>query len=340
MSRTIRCSTAQLNIGVVLLNGQSFRWRRLPETDPPVITGVACNRVWKLQRPNPNEISFEVLARFPSAENTEDIAVLRDYFQLDVDLEALYAKWADIDPHFETILKQHRDQFEGVRILAQPLVETMFAFICSANNNIKRISNMVNTLAELYGDSVSIASTSGAIEPTETFYDFPSVDQLAVGLPTMEKVLRDRGFGYRAKYIAATVRKLSEVDGGFQTWANDLKSADYSNAKATIKKLDGIGPKVADCICLMALGHHQVVPIDTHVFQITVQHYLPKLGKHKSVTDAVYREMSEYYVEKFGTHAGWAHSVLFSTRLKQFATKPGVVEASVTKTIQKGRKKK
>ena len=30
-------------------------------------------------------------------------------------------------------------------------------------------------------------------------------------------------------------------------------------------QLTGVGPKVADCICLMSLDKHDVVPIDTHV---------------------------------------------------------------------------
>ena len=38
-------------------------------------------------------------------------------------------------------------------------------------------------------------------------------------------------------------------------------------------QLTGVGAKVADCICLMALDKHDVVPVDTHVLQIAVRDY-------------------------------------------------------------------
>ena len=60
--------------------------------------------------------------------------MLKDYFQLDVDLESLYKQWSLVDPNFSKIAKNYL----GVRMLRQDPVENLFAFICSSNNNIQR----------------------------------------------------------------------------------------------------------------------------------------------------------------------------------------------------------
>lgn len=61
-------------------------------------------------------------------------SLLQNYFRLDVPIKDHYAQWADKDPYFKTAA----EQFYGVRILNQDLVENIFSFICSSNNNIKR----------------------------------------------------------------------------------------------------------------------------------------------------------------------------------------------------------
>lgn len=63
-----------------------------------------------------------------------DEEFLRDYFQLDVSLEKLYAEWSQADPNFLKVAKD----FQGVRMLRQDPVENVFSFICSSNNNIQR----------------------------------------------------------------------------------------------------------------------------------------------------------------------------------------------------------
>jgi N-glycosylase/DNA lyase len=38
----------------------------------------------------------------------------------------------------------------------------------------------------------------------------------------------------------------------------------YRKAHEALLELQGVGPKVADCVCLMGLGWGEVVPVDTH----------------------------------------------------------------------------
>lgn len=68
-----------------------------------------------------------------------------------------------------------------------------------------------------------------------------------------------------------------------------------------------VGPKVADCVCLMSLGKTFVVPVDTHVWSIA-QPYLPHLNG-KTLTAKAYAEIGQFYHTLHGSYAGWAHSV-------------------------------
>lgn len=119
---------------------------------------------------------------------TSDGAALMDYFQLSINLTDLYRTWTEVDSNFKKISKQ----FEGIRILRQEPVECLFAFICSSNNNIPRITSMVEKLASHYGELIT--EVDGI-----PYYSFPAVSALAG--PGVEEKLRGLGFGYRARYI-------------------------------------------------------------------------------------------------------------------------------------------
>jgi len=81
--------------------------------------------------------------------------------------------------------------------------------------------------------------------------------------------------------------------------------------------LSGVGSKVADCICLMGLMKNKVVPVDTHVFQLTKEMYKPAFldSTKKNISKEVNRRIGIFYFELFGEYAGWAQSVLFTARL-------------------------
>ena len=72
----------------------------------------------------------------------------------------------------------------------------------------------------------------------------------------------------------------------------------YEEARDELMKLKGVGRKVADCVCLMALDKHDIVPVDTHVFQVAARDYLPKFaaGK-KSLTPTVMAEIGKDIID-------------------------------------------
>jgi N-glycosylase/DNA lyase len=85
--------------------------------------------------PSPGSSSTDLS---PRKDDTEDL--LRHYFSLNIDLASLYQQWSKDDPNF----RKKAPQFTGVRILNQDAWEALIGFICSSNNNISRISQMVS----------------------------------------------------------------------------------------------------------------------------------------------------------------------------------------------------
>ncbi|XP_013386395.1 N-glycosylase/DNA lyase isoform X2 [Lingula anatina] len=230
--------------------------------------------------------------------------VLKNYFQLGVNLEDLYGHWSASDPHFKAVAAD----FTGVRILRQDPVENLFAFICSSNNNISRISGMVENLCKTYGEKVGILDK-------EPYFTFPSIEALTGR--QVEQTLRELGFGYRAKYISETAKYI--VTNHSVEWLYSLRGKSYQDAHGELLKLCGVGAKVADCVCLMSLDKAEAIPVDTHVWQIAIRDYnIPKLNSNKTMTDATYKQIGDFFRGLWGPYAGWAHSVLFSADLKKF----------------------
>ena len=164
-------------------------------------------------------------------------ATVRDYLQLDrANLTALYKRWGSDDANFRRVAAD----FGGVRILRQDPVENLFSFICSSNNNISRISSMVEKLCTEYGKKLACDGTHSE------YYSFPSVAALAV--EGVEDRLRELGFGYRAKYIAGTASYI--LRNHSESWLHSLRDRPYSEARAELMKLCGVGPKVCYKILL------------------------------------------------------------------------------------------
>lgn len=162
----------------------------------------------------------------------------------------------------------------------------------------------------------------------DAFHDFPSPQALTG--KQVEAHLRELGFGYRAKYIAETARLVAQEKP--TGWLDSLRNPEspafgtdsvgectYKEAHQELLSLTGVGPKVADCVCLMGLAWGESVPVDTHVWQIAQRDY--KMGKTKTKTfnKVMYEAVGDHFRGLWGEYAGWAHSVLFAADLREFS---------------------
>jgi len=92
---------------------------------------------------------------------------------------------------------------------------------------------MVEKLCVLYGNKIADVDD-------KIYYDFPPL--VALTDPSVEKSLRDAGFGYRAKFINQSACKIMQMGG--TEWLKLLQSLSYKEAKMELMKLPGIGAKV------------------------------------------------------------------------------------------------
>ena len=77
---------------------------------------------------------------------------------------------------------------------------------------------------------------------------------------------------------------------------------DYEECIETLLTINGVGPKVADCIALFAYGHMEAFPIDARIGKVLRNVY----GQEGS-----YARLSAYSREKFGRYAGYAQEFLY-----------------------------
>ncbi|VDL94846.1 unnamed protein product [Schistocephalus solidus] len=217
-----------------------FRWIELSSTGEFV--GTISGRVWRVKQSNDN---VPVCFHRSSLSDAELAAVgqipepLVNYFRLDVQLGPLMQSWLSRDPVLKQSLANlplacfHR--FHGIRLLRQDPVETIMAFITSANNNVPRITKLLLALSQRYGKALAQAADCDA-----TVYSFPSLEALAS--PGNSDELRTLGFGYRANFIPAAAQQIL-AKGGVERLL-ELRNASYEETKTFLRKLPGIGNKV------------------------------------------------------------------------------------------------
>ncbi|XP_019392551.1 PREDICTED: N-glycosylase/DNA lyase, partial [Crocodylus porosus] len=120
--------------------------------------------------------------------------------------------------------------------------------------------------------------------------------------------LRELGFGYRARFVSGAAQAVLRDLGA--EGLERLRSVPYAEAQRVLCSLPGVGAKVADCVCLMALDKPEAVPVDTHVWQVARQRYGLELGTAaRSLTPRVYRETGDFFRRLWGPRAGWAQAV-------------------------------
>ncbi|GES64111.1 8-oxoguanine DNA glycosylase [Aspergillus terreus] len=361
--RKLPVSLSELCINTTLRCGQSFRWQKVPDTDEwrcvlhgrllslrqdPLHLYYRTYRNSAPSHPVPTPPSSDKPATDPTTqEDTTTLSLLAHYFNLSSNLTSLYEQWSTHDANF----RKKAPQFTGVRILRQDAWEALVSFICSSNNNIARISQMVEKLCLHYGPH--IVTLDG-----RAYHDFPAPEALTGD--DVEPRLRSLGFGYRAKYIYQTAVIVAQQRE--KGWLDSLRNPEapafgvvgsgegtkesvemrpegregYREAHEKLLELQGVGPKVADCVCLMGLGWGEAVPVDTHgesvddsgyvrdvltwtVWQIAQRDYKFGKGSHKSLTKATYDAVGNHFRKLWGKEAGWAHSVLFTADLRTFS---------------------
>lgn len=256
--------TDTLNLLQTLEGGQCFRWSH---TEDGIFSGFSGGRFLRIRQDKDGVTLFDV------EEN--DLPYWLSYFDSETDYNGIIEQFSA-----DETLRLAAGENRGLRILRQEPFETLISFIISQNNNIPRIKGIVSRLCEAFG------------EKTEFGYSFPTVQRLA---EADEADLAPLRAGFRNRYIIDAARKTMDktvdLDG--------IYKMTYDEGKAELKKITGVGDKVADCVLLFAYHKTEAFPTDVWIKRITAEYYpdgLPEcMGEYKGIAQ---QYLFEYFRNK------------------------------------------
>jgi N-glycosylase/DNA lyase len=248
--------------------GQAFRWRML---SPGVFEGIAGSRRARIS------MTATGISITPCGA-AEYEGFWRRFLDLDADYNAFVCELAR-----DETLQPMVMGCCGMRLLNQPIWECLVSFIISSNNNVRRITGIIERLCSRYGQDMG------------GYHAFPTAEQLvAAG----EQGIFGCGAGYRAGYIARTASAVAE---GFDL--ERLPAMGYQAAKVELMQLHGVGEKVADCVLLFSCGYRQAFPVDVWVRRAVTSYY-PDAGQTPG-------DLRQFAAGRFGRLAGLAQQYLF-----------------------------
>ncbi|XP_027354801.1 N-glycosylase/DNA lyase OGG1 isoform X1 [Abrus precatorius] len=283
----------ELSLPLTFPTGQTFRWKN---TAPLQYTGVVGPHLLSLKNLQNGDVCYCLHSH---SHSDDAVTALLDFLNANVSLADTWKVFSASDARFAELARH----LGGARVLRQDPFECLIQFLCSSNNNIARITKMVDYVSSL---GTYVGHVGGY-----QFHAFPNLEQLSL---VSEQQLRNAGFGYRAKYIIGTVKALQSKPGGGEEWLRSLRKLDLEDVISALSTLPGVGPKVAACIALFSLDQHHAIPVDTHVWQIATKYLLPELAGSQ-LTPKLCNRVAEAFVAKYGKYAGWAQTLLFIAEL-------------------------
>ena len=233
-----------LDLDSIADSGQCFRWKKLKDNSYAV---VAYEKLLILKQ-SPNRIELRC-----TPEEFESI--WRNYLDLDYDYYSRIEYIKNIaDDQFLTDATRFSS---GIRILNQDPCESLISFIISQQNNIPRITGIIDRLCRRCGDIVGTYQG-------EDYYSFHTAEQI------MDHYLelKDIGVGFRDKYILEACRR---INSGYNLEV--LRNLDAENTVNELKSFYGVGDKVANCVSLFGLGHKEAFPRDVWINRIIDKYY-------------------------------------------------------------------
>ena len=192
------------------------------------------------------------------------------YFDLDRSYSALRGKLDGQNDFLQRAMEYGR----GIRVLRQDAWEMLVTFIISQRKSIPAIRTAVNLLAECCGEPLYN-------EGGKTVYAFPSAEALC---RAGEQTLQQCGLGYRTRYVLHAAQQAA--DGTLDLKA--LEALPDEALFARLMELDGVGKKVANCVCLFGYGRVGRVPVDVWIERLIREEFagqdpFPQFGQEAGI---------------------------------------------------------
>lgn len=280
-----------LNLDYTFLSGQIFHWIRDGEGG---WQGTIGSIPVTLVRIN----AVELEAGIPDDSCTEEtVTLILRFLRMDTSLSEVQESLTQKDSRLAPVFRA----YPGLRLLKQDPFPCLVGFICSVVTNIPRIRLSITELCRRFG----------RVDGPHCI--FPALHQLAEASPAD---LRVGAIEFRARTLSLVCREL--VQRGGEAYLESLRDMTMEDARKNLESLPGIGPKIADCVLLFALGFDEAFPLDTHTWRVAEQWF--DIGEGRGHRD--YRRVSALLRGHFGRFAGWAQQYLYFAELHKSRRNP------------------
>ena len=236
----IKIKVNNLNVEEVLFSGACFR--AVKESDGS-ITNILKDRVINIKQEG--DTLYITSSNYDNLDN-----IIKEYFDLNRDYNLINNELIFKNKDINNMI----NSCSNYRILNQDSFEMCISYIISQNNNVKRISKIIDEISKKYGKEVMFNN--------KIYYLFPTYNDLK---NITKEDLSIFKLGFRDKYIIDYLNKYEDLKD-----IDSLKTIDALNRLMLIK---GIGLKVASCILLFGYKRLDVFPIDTWVKKYMVTNY-------------------------------------------------------------------
>lgn len=297
--------TEPFNLELTLTMGQAFRWRPLGDG---WFSGVLGENLVHIRQ---TDWGVEYRVGGPEGERHDvgfdwDVEICR-YFRMDTD---------NIRGIYDDLCRDQRVammiwRYLGLRLLRQEPWECLVTYICSRANSIENIRHNVETIAELSRRTVNMGG--------DERYLFPTAEEL---LETGERTLSQlplKGLRYPGKAMLSAAQLVVAGD----LHLDEIK--DYGHSYETVidklRKVNGVGYKIANCVALFGLNRVEAFPCDRWVNRAMAEYYddFPMPARPGDPNHREHREIAEWSQQRFGPFAGYAGQYLFHGRRQEEA---------------------
>ena len=256
--------------------GQTFRWH---ESAPGTWSGQWADCLAKVRVSDSGILEWSA----PEELHRHVELALPGYFACSVDFDGACKQL----PHSsDEALAHAMSKWQGLRILRQPLEETLLSFLCSSNKQITQIRQICHLLSVRLGPR--LFRDTYALPSWKTLHEVSESD------------LRACKAGYRARYIKETAAFLWKRP----TYLSGVSSLPYSQAKRRLMALPGVGEKIADCVLLFGAGKYEAFPVDVWMTKCINRLY--------GLDERDPKRIAHFGRTRFGSFAGLAQQFLFA----------------------------
>ncbi len=248
-----------LDLDETLDCGQAFRWRKIRSDYLCTYEGSFLDSRLTVSQSGEHEFIFHNISE------EEFLGKWADYFDFGTDYTALKRQFSE-----DKTLRAACGFAGGIRLLRQDAWECLISFIISQNNNIPRIKGIIERLCGHYGH-------------------FPTPGELAAETPDSLAFLRS---GFRAKYICDAAKRTAEGSADLAA----IAAMPLDEARTELKKICGVGPKVAECVLLYGMHRTEAFPIDVWIKRVLAEYYPDGFPEYLSENAGIAQQYLFHYI--------------------------------------------